>query len=134
MRLVVDTGVFSAALSRRRRPALERHVQLLAGNQLFLASMTVAELRFGALVAGWGDGRRARVEQAIQTTTVVPVTDSLLNGVATLRYACRLAGHPLGDKSHGNDLWVAATARHVGAALVSADRIFEDTPGLQLLP
>lgn len=134
MRLVVDTGVFSAALSRRRRPALDRHVQLLAGNQLFLASMTVAELRFGALVAGWGEARRQRVEQAIQTTTVVAVTDTLLTGLAELRHACRLAGHPLGDQAHGNDLWVAATARHVGAALVSADRVFEGTPGLQLLP
>ena len=134
MRLVVDTGVFSAALSRRRRPALDRHVQLLAGNQLFLASMTVAELRFGALVAGWGEARRQLVEQAIRTTTVVPVTDALLTGLAELRYACRLAGHPLGDKAHGNDLWVAATARHLGAALVSADRVFEGSPGLQLLP
>jgi predicted nucleic acid-binding protein len=51
VRLVVDTGVFSAALSRRRRTDLEHHVELLAGNQIFLAASTVAELRYGALVA-----------------------------------------------------------------------------------
>ena len=33
--LVVDTGVFSAALSRRRRPALAAYVAALSGHQLF---------------------------------------------------------------------------------------------------
>jgi hypothetical protein len=60
VRIVVDTGVFSAALSRRRRSHFETHVERLAGNQLFLASATVAELRFGALVAEWGSSRRRR--------------------------------------------------------------------------
>lgn len=50
MRLVVDAGVFSAALSRRRRPAFKSQVARLAGNQIFLAAATVAELRYGALV------------------------------------------------------------------------------------
>ncbi len=44
MRLVVDTGVFSAALSWRRRTDLEHHVELLTGNQIYLAASTVAEL------------------------------------------------------------------------------------------
>ena len=54
MKLVVDTGVFSAALSHRRRPEFDTQVARLAGNQLFLAASTVAELRYGALVAEWG--------------------------------------------------------------------------------
>jgi predicted nucleic acid-binding protein len=52
VRLVVDTGVFSAALSRRRRPSFDRQVNSLRGHQLFLAVVTVAELRHGAIVAG----------------------------------------------------------------------------------
>lgn len=47
VRLVVDTGVFSAALSRRRRAEFDRQVTILAGNQFFLAASTVAELRYG---------------------------------------------------------------------------------------
>jgi len=77
VRLVVDTGVFSAALSRRRRAHFDEAVKRLAGNQLFLAAVTVAELRYGALVAGWGTSRRARLEQAIEATTVIPVSDAL---------------------------------------------------------
>jgi predicted nucleic acid-binding protein len=61
----------------------------MAGNQLFLAAVSVAELRYGALVAGWGDPRRARLEDSIGATTVVPVTDRLLTRVAELRLTCR---------------------------------------------
>ena len=132
MRIVVDTGVFSAALSRRRRARLAAQTGLMAGNQIFLAAVTVSELRYGALVAGWGEVRRARLDASIRATTVVPVTDRLLSTIAALRFACRRAGHPLHDRSHANDLWIAATAIHIGAPLLTADNVFSDTPGLTL--
>lgn len=132
MKLVVDTGVFSAALSRRSRPDLEPAVARLVGNQLFVAVQTVAELRYGALVAGWADRRRARLEAAIVAITVLPVTDELLHGVARLRYACRAQGHPLADRVHHADLWIAATAIDAEMPLITADSVFRDVPGLVL--
>ncbi len=62
-------------------------VGLMSGNQIFLAAVTVSELRSGALVAGWGEARQARLEDSIRATTVVPVTDALLTRVAELRLA-----------------------------------------------
>lgn len=132
MKLVVDTGVFSAALARRPRTELRSAVTRLTGNQLFLAVQTVAELRYGALVAGWADVRRTRLEAAIAATTVLPVTDDVINAVARLRYECRAIGHPLADRTHHGDLWIAATAIDAGAALVTADNVFSDVPGLGL--
>lgn len=132
MRLVVDTGVFSAALSRRRRAEFDRQVNFLAGNQVFLAASTVAELRYGALFAEWGEPRRSQLEQAIETTTVIPVSDALLTTLAELRFACRRLGQPLADPVHANDLWIAASAVHTGLALVTADRVFASVPGLEL--
>ncbi len=67
----------------------------MAGHQIFLAAVTVVELRYGALVAGWGEQRRQGLEQSIAATTVVPVSDPLLTAAAKLRHACRLAGHAL---------------------------------------
>lgn len=128
----MDTGVFSAALSRRRRVEFDRYVTFLAGNQIFLAASTVAELRYGALLADWGEPRRARLENAIETTTVIPVSDALLTSLAELRFACRRVGHPLADPVHANDLWIAASALHTGMALVAADRVFADVPRLEL--
>ena len=130
MRLVVDTGVFSAALSRRRRPQFDDQVRNLTGNQLFLAAVTVAELRYGALVAEWGSSRNTRLEQAIDATTVIPVSDALLTTVAEVRLACRRAGHPLADRVHANDLWVAASTIHIAASLLTADNVFDETPRL----
>lgn len=75
------------------------------GNQVFLAAVTVAELRYGALVAGWEDQRRQRLEQSIAATTVVPVSDSLLTTAAELRHACRQVGHALHEPVHAHDLW-----------------------------
>jgi predicted nucleic acid-binding protein len=92
----------------------------------------VSELRFGALVAGWGEARRDRLEQSIQATTVVPVSDRFLSTVANLRFACRRAGHPLHDRPHANDLWIAASALHIGAPLLTADKVFSNTRGLTL--
>ena len=132
MRLLVDTGVFSAALSRKRRPEFEPLVAQLPGNQLNLAAQTVAELRYGALLAGWGSARADRLEQAIQTTNVIQVSDALLTAVARFRFDCRAAGHPLANPVHHEDLWIAATAIHIDAPLVTADGVFDAAPGLWL--
>ena len=132
MRILVDTGVFSASISRRRRARFEPQVGLMAGHQVFLAAVTVAELRYGALVAGWGDQRRQRLEQSIAATTVVPVTDALLTAAAEFRHACRQVGHALHEPVHANDLWIAASAIHIGAPLLTADAVFEDVPGISL--
>ena len=104
----------------------------MAGHQVFIAAVSVSELRYGALVAGWAQPRRDRLEQAIRSTTVVPVTDALLTVMAELRHACRMAGHPLHDRAHANDLWIAASAVHIGARLLTADLVFSATPGLAL--
>ncbi len=130
MRIVVDTGVFSASISRCRRQRFETKIALIAGNQIFLAATTVSELRYGALVAGWSEARRERLEESIQATTVVPVSNKLLTTTAELRFAFRRAGHPLHDRSHANDLWIAASAVHIGAPLLTADNVFEHTPRL----
>jgi len=101
---------------------------------LFLSVTTVAELRYGALAAEWGAPRRERLEVAIAATTVVPVSDELITIVAETRASCRRSAHPISDAAHTSDLWIAATALSIGAALVSADRIFEGVPVLILHP
>ena len=116
MKLLVDTGVFSAALSRKRRPEFEPLVARLPGNQLNLAAQSVAELRYWVLFAGWGSARSDRLERAIATTNVIQVSDALLTAIARFRFACRTVGHPLASPVHHEDLWIAATAVHIGAA------------------
>lgn len=125
LRLVVDTGIYGASLSRRRRS----HVARLTGQQVFLASVTVSELRDVALVADWGPLRRQQLESAPQTITVIPIGDGLLTTMAELRCACRSADHPLHEHARTYDLWIAASALHIGAPLLTADNVLEQAPG-----
>ena len=87
----------------------------------------------GPVGSEWtGEQRRHRLEQSIAATTVVPVSDALLTTAAELRHACRQVGHGLHEAVHANDLWIAASAVHIGAPLLTADAIFDDVPGLNL--
>lgn len=134
MRLVVDTGIFSASLSRQPSPPRPpRGTRRTNGRQPDLPRRRhLSELRYGALVAEWGEPRRHRLEQSIKAITIVPVSDALLHTIAKVRYECRLAGHPLHDRTHANDLWIAASAIHIDAPLLADDNVFENTPGLTL--
>jgi hypothetical protein len=60
------------------------------------------------------------------------VSDPLLTTAAELRHGCRQVGHPLHEPVHANDLWIAASAVHIGAPLLTADVVFEGVPGLTL--
>ena len=102
----------------------------MTGRSIFLAAQTVSEWRYGALVADRGDPQRLRLETALGATTVVPVTDTLITEVAELRYEYRRPGHPLAADSHAADPSNAASARHIGAPLLTADSIFNDAPGV----
>ncbi|MCU1353491.1 MAG: hypothetical protein JWM05_2700, partial [Acidimicrobiales bacterium] len=53
--------------------------------------------------------------------------------VARFRYDCRTVGHPLANPVHHEDPWIAATAVHVDATLVTVDNVFKDAPGLRLV-
>ena len=76
------------------------------GHLLVLAFATVGELRAGALSAGWGDKRRAALEERISGCIVLPATDRVTLLWAT--YHAKLRDQ-LG-RSGGNDMWIAACA------------------------
>lgn len=49
-----------------------------------------------------------------------------------LRAEASRIGHPLTQKTHEADRWVAATAVVLGLELVAGDGIFENVPGLDV--
>ena len=130
---MVDTNVFGAPLARRNTALIEQYAPHLVGRLLVLAPQTVAELRFGALLARGGTARRNELERRIARARVAPVDDDVSWEVARLRVACRRAGHALADDHHAGDLWIAATAIRYGLALVAHDGVFQEAPGLELV-
>ena len=129
--VVVDTDVYSARLLPNSALA-RRYEPLLVGRVEFVSFQTVAEVRYGALLRGWGNTRLRRMETEIARTEIVHSGSDLIRTYAELRVACQRIGHALCQRDHDGDRWIAAPALRLGIPLVSNDRIFEGTPGLDL--
>jgi len=131
--VVVDTGVFSAPLSRKAGGLVDLYRDDLVGRKLLISFQTVAEVRYGALKAGWGSRRVEELESRISLALTVPPHDALTHEWAELRHVCRQAGHAFQDKIHSADLWVAATARLAGVPVVTHDTGYRELPGLDVI-
>ena len=127
--VVVDTDVYSARLIPDSTLA-RQYEPLLIGRAEFVSFQTVAEVRYGALLRGWGDARLRRMEAALGRIEIVYPGRDLIRTYAELRVACQRAGHALSQREHDADRWIAATAIRLGIPLVSNDGVFENTPGL----
>ena len=129
--IVIDTDVFSADLAPGSKLA-ERYAPIITGRPAFISFQTLAELRYGALRRGWGTARMLKLDAKIHRAEVVHTGPQLVLVCAQLRADCEAAGHPLAQREHNADRWIAATALRVGITLVSNDTIFRDVPGLTL--
>lgn len=128
--VVVDTMIASAWLGVRRSQRQARWAPLLESVVWVLPFTVVAEMRFGAEVAGWGPRRRGVLDRLIGRAGVVPPLPEVTDAYVDLRSWCVRAGHGLGAKDHEADRWVAAVAIAGGFALATEDTIFDGVAGL----
>jgi hypothetical protein len=63
--VVVDTGVFAARLTPSGSLLAARYRPVLEGRPAVISFVIVAELGYGARLAGWGPGRLRRLEYEI---------------------------------------------------------------------
>ena len=126
--VVVDTDIASYIFNWHS--SAKRYVDALRGSELILSFMSVAEMRMGAIVAGWGVRRRTLLEQFMQGFGVVYADDPLCASWARLRADARTAGRSLSPQ----DAWIAATALGLDVELATNNRRdYEHVPGLRLL-
>ena len=129
--VVADTMVVSALVNARRNPdAAAQYRSVIDGRPVVVSFVTVTEMRFGAINAGWGEIRRRSLERALARLVVVQPDDDLMLRCAELRATCWAGGHALGQKVHESDRWIAATAIALGVSLISDDAVFENVTGL----
>lgn len=123
--------VVSALANVDRDPAAAARCRATIGDRPVVVSfVTVTEMRFGAIKAGWGEVRQRGLERVLARLVVVQPDDELMRTCAELRADCVTRGHALGDKVHEADRWVAATAIALGVELVSRDDVFRNVTGL----
>ncbi len=65
---------------------------------MFISFVTVAELRYGAALAAWGERRLAQLEARITVAEIVWAGEGLVDAYVALRHESIVAGHPLGRR------------------------------------
>ena len=126
--IVVDTDVASYIFNWHS--LAQQYADTLRGSELILSFMTIAELRMGAISAGWGGRRRLLLEQFMQRFELVYADNNLCTVWARIRADARAAGRALSPQ----DAWIAATALALAAPLATNNRRdFEHVRKLRLL-
>ena len=128
--VVVDTMIASAWLGVRGTARRTRWEPLLVKSIWVLPFTVVAEMRFGAEVAGWGARRRGVLDRLVASSRVMPPLAEVTDAYVDLRTWCVCNGHGLGAKDHEADRWVAAVALAAKLPLASEDAIFDSVPHL----
>ncbi len=132
--VLLDTMVMSAIVNEAKNPGRALDVRkVIAERSVVVSFVTVAELRFGAINAGWGELRRRSLERRIKAATVLTPDDQMMTACSEFRLRCEQAGHPLAQKVHEADRWIAASALYLKVDLISDDRVFERAPGLSVV-
>ena len=127
-RIVVDTDVASYIFNWHS--LAQQYADALRGSELILSFMTIAELRMGAISAGWGSRRRLLLEQFIRGFELLYADNDLYTVWARIRADARARGRPLSPQ----DAWIAATALALDAPLATNNRRhYEHVEKLRLL-
>jgi predicted nucleic acid-binding protein len=111
--VVIDTDVLSYLHNEHSLAAEYRAI--LDGRQGFVALQSVAEMRFGAILNGWGEPRRLKLETFLSAYTVIEPNDATALLWAVLRAQVQRAGRHTAP----SDAWIAATALEYGLILVT---------------
>lgn len=83
--VVVDTMIASAWLGQRDSPRKTRWQPSLEQAAWILPFTVVAEMRFGAELAGWGPRRRGVLDRLIARTRVMPPLGEITAAYVDLR-------------------------------------------------
>jgi tRNA(fMet)-specific endonuclease VapC len=114
--ILVDTDV--APYLFNWHSLAQRYADALGGSELVLSFISIAELRMGAISAGWGDGRRQVLERFIHGFELLYADNDLCTVWARIRADAKAAGRPISPQ----DAWIAATALALDAPLATNNR------------
>lgn len=127
--VVVDTDIISFHVKEDTRFAA--YASELAGKRMIMSFMSLAELLYWQRRNSWGEIRRRRFRQSIESLYVLyPVYASLCDRWAEIRLEMVLKGRQLETA----DAWIAATAIQIGVPLVTHNaKDYQHITSLQLI-
>ena len=125
MAWLLDTNIISETRRLKPEPKVLAFIADHALDDLYISTVTLAELRFGIEFLTEGDNRRDELNAWIRheirplfERRVLPITEDVMLRWRILVHEGRKAGHTYSQP----DLIIAATALHHGLTLVTRDR------------
>ena len=94
--------------------------------EVFIPTVVIGELFFGAAKSGRPSENTAKVEQFAAGRTFISSDVDVAREYGRLKQSLKLKGRPLPE----NDIWIAAAAMHHGMVLVTRDHHFGEVEDL----
>jgi tRNA(fMet)-specific endonuclease VapC len=102
---------------------------LLGGGTVFISSIVLGELYFGAENSSRRAENIARVAAFAEGRSIVGCEEPVSRKYGQIKMALRVAGRPIPQ----NDTWIAAQALHYDLTLITRDNHFNHVAGLSLV-
>lgn len=121
----LDTNIVSAHFGKDA----EVGRQILAAERLYLPSVVLGELYYGAYHGPAFEKHHARIQAFLGLVDVISVDDDVAK-----RYEVKAALARAGTLIPENDIWIAAMALHYDLTLATRDGHFSHVVGLKTTP
>ncbi|MEQ9548361.1 MAG: type II toxin-antitoxin system VapC family toxin [Coleofasciculus sp. G3-WIS-01] len=99
---------------------------LIQADEIFVPSIAVGELCYGAKKSGHSKENLERIEELIANSTVLGCDTQTARHYGDVKNKLRLKGRPLPE----NDIWIAALALQYNLTLVTRDGNFQEIENL----
>jgi tRNA(fMet)-specific endonuclease VapC len=122
--VLLDTNIVLALFAR------DAFVQerLAASVAVFVPSIVLGELYYGAYKSGRIEANLARLDQFVTSSAVLGCDTMTAQQYGRIKNNLRAKGRPIPE----NDIWIAAVAQQHQLTLVSRDEHFKEVDGLLL--
>ncbi len=121
-RCLLDTNIVIALL------AGEKSVLDALGevDEVFLSSVVLGELYYGAFKSQQSRGNIERIEELAENSVVIACNENVARKYGEIKNTLRAKGRPIPE----NDIWIAAMAMLYDLTLITRDRHFEEIEDL----
>ena len=123
-RFLLDTNIVVALFAED--PAVQEG--LLEAEQVFVPSIVLGELYYGAQKSSRTEENIARVDEFAAASSVLGPTIATAKEYGEIKNALFNTGHPIPE----NDIWIAALTKQYGVTLVTRDEHFKEVEGIAI--
>jgi tRNA(fMet)-specific endonuclease VapC len=124
-RLLLDTGIIIDLFAED--PAVKQG--LSDAEEVFVPSIAVGELLYGARISARAEENRAKIEAFMAANAVLSCDLQTCSHYAAVKAALRARGRPIPE----NDIWIAAIALQHGLQLAARDPHFDQVDDLDVV-